>query len=77
MRLSSLLAVLVIQFSQCVSTFAVTIPTVPVGNPGNLTDTRYIDSNHPDGIGAVTYAFRIGASERAIVGRLLLDARFR
>jgi formylglycine-generating enzyme required for sulfatase activity len=42
---------------------AVTIETVPVGNPGNAPDTRYIDSFHPNGVGAVGYDFRVGKTE--------------
>ena len=38
---------------------AVTIETVPVGNPGNPADTRYVDS----GVGGVHYAYRIGKYE--------------
>jgi hypothetical protein len=38
---------------------AVTIDTVPIGNPGNLADTRY-DAN---GIGSVAYEFRMGKTE--------------
>jgi formylglycine-generating enzyme required for sulfatase activity len=45
------------------SAVAVTIPTVPVGNPGNLADTRYIDSYHPSGVGSVGYSFNIGKTE--------------
>jgi formylglycine-generating enzyme required for sulfatase activity len=39
--------------------YAVTIETVPIGNPGNQADTRY-DAN---GLGSVPYSFRIGATE--------------
>lgn len=42
---------------------AVTIPTVPIGNPGNTTDVRYIDIRHPNGVGGVTNPFRIGTTE--------------
>jgi formylglycine-generating enzyme required for sulfatase activity len=42
---------------------AVTIPTVPIGNPGNPADTRYTDSHHPSGVGAVAYSFNIGTTE--------------
>jgi formylglycine-generating enzyme required for sulfatase activity len=38
---------------------AVTIETVPVGDPGNLADTRYIAS----GVGSVGYDYRIGKYE--------------
>lgn len=37
--------------------FAVTIPTVPVGNAGNADDT------HGDGYGGVAYDYRIGKTE--------------
>src|SRR5258705_193055 len=42
---------------------AITIPTVPIGNPGNAADTRYIDSSHPSGVGAVAQPFNIGTTE--------------
>jgi len=42
---------------------AITIPTVPIGNPGNAADTRYIDSSHPSGVGAVAQSFNIGTTE--------------
>ena len=38
---------------------AVTIDTVPIGNPGNPADTRY----NPSGVGSVDYNFRIGKYE--------------
>ena len=38
---------------------AVTIETVPIGNPGNTADTRYIAS----GVGSVGYDYRIGKYE--------------
>jgi formylglycine-generating enzyme len=43
--------------------FAVTIPTVPVGNPGNPADMRYSDSDHPNGVGAVGNSFRMAKTE--------------
>lgn len=42
---------------------AITIPTVPIGNPGNAADTRYIDTSHPNGVGAVAQSFNIGTTE--------------
>src|SRR5882757_8470905 len=42
---------------------AITIPTVSIGNPGNNPDTRYIDSPHPNGVGAVAQSFNIGTTE--------------
>ncbi len=42
---------------------AVTIATVPIGNPGNPADTRYIDIFHPNSVGSVAYPFRMGATE--------------
>jgi formylglycine-generating enzyme required for sulfatase activity len=45
------------------TTLAVTIPTVPIGNPGDPADTRYIDSYHPNGVGSVAYPFQIGKTE--------------
>jgi formylglycine-generating enzyme len=38
---------------------AVTIPTVPVGNPGNAADTRYMAG----GVGSVGYGYLIGKTE--------------
>lgn len=38
---------------------AVTIATVPIGNPSNLADTRY----DPSGVGSVSYNFRMGKYE--------------
>src|SRR4051812_39193834 len=38
---------------------AVNIPTVPIGNSGNLADTRY----NPNGVGSVAYVFRIAKTE--------------
>ena len=38
---------------------AATIPTVPVGNPGNPADTRYDAS----GFGSVAYSYRVGKYE--------------
>lgn len=43
--------------------FAVTIPTVPVGNPGNPADMRYASFFHPNGVGSVGHAYRIGKTE--------------
>src|SRR5207253_2820362 len=41
-----------------------TIPAVFIGNPGNPSDTRYIDSNTPpNGFGSVAYSFNIGKTE--------------
>lgn len=40
-------------------THAVTIPTVPIGNPGNEADTRY----DATGFGSVGYNYRIGKDE--------------
>jgi formylglycine-generating enzyme required for sulfatase activity len=42
---------------------AISIDIVPVGNPGNPADTRYVDSDHPNGVGAVAYPFRMGKTE--------------
>jgi formylglycine-generating enzyme required for sulfatase activity len=43
--------------------FAITIPTVPIGNPGNPPDMRYVDAYHPSGVGSVGYSFRMGQTE--------------
>lgn len=42
---------------------AVTVPTVLIGDPLNAADTRYTDSQHPSGVGAVAYSFDIGTTE--------------
>jgi formylglycine-generating enzyme required for sulfatase activity len=42
---------------------AVTIETVPVGNPGNAPDLRYNLDERPEGYGAVPYRYRIGKYE--------------
>jgi sulfatase modifying factor 1 len=44
-------------------THAVTIPTVPIGNPGNPADMRFLSFSHPDGVGSVGYQYRIGKTE--------------
>ena len=41
----------------------VTIKTVAIGNPSNAADMRYIDANHPNGVGSVGYKFRMGKTE--------------
>jgi formylglycine-generating enzyme len=40
---------------------AVTIDTVPIGNPGNAADTRY--SLNPNGVGSVGQSFKMGKTE--------------
>jgi formylglycine-generating enzyme len=45
------------------SSQAITIATVPIGNPGNAPDLRYVDTFHPNGVGAVDYWFEIGKTE--------------
>src|SRR6476660_6473176 len=47
----------------CGNVNAVTIKTVPIGNPGNPADTRYLDWYHPNGFGSVAYEFNIGKTE--------------
>jgi formylglycine-generating enzyme required for sulfatase activity len=42
---------------------AVSIETVPIGNPGNPADTRYLGLDHPNGVGSVGYKFRMGETE--------------
>lgn len=61
--MNKLIAALIVTFLSTGLASAVTIETVPVGNPGNAADTRYIDSNHPTGVGSVAYPFRIGKTE--------------
>src|SRR5262249_42068792 len=60
--LSALVICTGIPFSAA-NSYAITIPTVPIGNPGNANDTRYIDSSHPSGVGAVSNSFNIGKTE--------------
>lgn len=62
MKLTNLLASLAATMLLAASAqAAITIDTVPVGNLGNLADTRY---SHPHGgVGAVDYAYRIGTTE--------------
>ena len=40
----------------------ITIATVPVGNPGNVADSRYVNDDHPN-LGAVPYSYNIGKTE--------------
>lgn len=63
MKRARLVVLCVAAFFACAVAQAVTIPTVPVGNPGNPADTRYIDADHPDSVGSVGYVFRIGKTE--------------
>ncbi len=42
---------------------AVLIDTVPIGNPGNAADTRYVPSQYPNPIGAVAYPYHMGKTE--------------
>jgi formylglycine-generating enzyme required for sulfatase activity len=44
---------------------AVTIETVPVGNPGNAPEMRYNLDQRPEGFGAVPYRYRIDKYEVA------------
>ncbi|MBX7073031.1 MAG: SUMF1/EgtB/PvdO family nonheme iron enzyme [Pirellulales bacterium] len=43
--------------------YAVTIPTVPVGNAGNAGDTQIMSTDVTTGYGAVAYDYRIGTTE--------------
>src|SRR5262245_56831327 len=63
MKRSSLHGALVASLLFTALSHAVTIATVPIGNPGNPTDTRYVDPIHPSGVGSVGYDFRIGKYE--------------
>ncbi len=56
-------AMLVAEFLLCNAALAITIPTVLIGTPSNSADTRYIDSQNPNGVGAVGYTYRIGTTE--------------
>jgi formylglycine-generating enzyme required for sulfatase activity len=56
------LTALVAAFFLASASHALTISTVPIGNPGNPADTRY----DPNGVGSVPYAFRMGVTEVTI-----------
>jgi formylglycine-generating enzyme required for sulfatase activity len=43
--------------------WAVTIQTVPIGNPGNRADHSNNDPELPSGVGAVAYRFAMGSTE--------------
>ena len=59
MKTTGFVALYFVTLFSIASTYAVTIPTVPIGNPGNLADTRY-DAN---GIGSVPHSFRMSKTE--------------
>lgn len=63
MKASQFAVVFFAVLSACSITEAAIIPTVPIGNPGNPADIRYIDWYHPNGAGSVGYAFNIGKTE--------------
>lgn len=63
MKATQSAALLALAFLCTAAAQAVTIATVPVGNPGNAADMRYIDSDHPNGVGSVAYSFHIGRTE--------------
>ena len=56
-------ALFLLAFMASAATHAIEIDTVSVGNPGNPADTRYLDAEHPAGVGSVGYSFRIGKTE--------------
>jgi formylglycine-generating enzyme required for sulfatase activity len=56
------LTAFVIVFVWALPAVGITIETVPVGNPGNAA-YPHITSAHPNGVGAVSYAYRIGRTE--------------
>jgi len=55
--------ILLMAYCAAATAQAVTIPTVLVGSPGNLADQRYLVSSRPEGVGAVSYSFRMGRGE--------------
>jgi hypothetical protein len=63
MRSRLITTLALVAFALAASSKAATITTVPIDNPGNLADTRYIESYHPSGVGAVAYSFNIGKTE--------------
>jgi formylglycine-generating enzyme len=63
MKLNQLAPTLIVAFFCYSSAAAITISTVPIGDPGNTVDTRYIDTYHPHGIGAVAQVFNMGTTE--------------
>jgi formylglycine-generating enzyme len=60
-RTNACLAILIVA---CLapSTSAVTIDTVPIGNPGNAPDARYLNRTQPN-LGSVAKSFNIGKTE--------------
>jgi formylglycine-generating enzyme required for sulfatase activity len=65
MKAKQSFALLVSAIFSCAAAHAapINISTVPIGNPGNPADTRYPDVQHPNGVGAVGYAFLIEKTE--------------
>jgi formylglycine-generating enzyme required for sulfatase activity len=60
-RTNACLATLIVALL-ALPTSAVTISTVPIGNPGNAPDARYLNSEQPN-LGSVVKAFNIGKTE--------------
>lgn len=58
-----LFGTLALLFASIAHLQAVTIPTVPVGNPGNANDPLAYDPNHSNLYGGVSYEYRIGTTE--------------
>jgi hypothetical protein len=54
-------ALVILLFSYATTACAVTIEVVPVGNPGNAPDARYVSAAWGDG--AVGYGYSIGKYE--------------
>jgi formylglycine-generating enzyme required for sulfatase activity len=53
-------ALAAMSFARCAT--AISIPTVPIANPGNPVDTRSVDGDH-QAVGSVSYAFQMGQTE--------------
>ncbi len=63
MKAARFASLLVIIFFSSAAARAVTIATVPIGNPGNPADMRYVDAVHPNGTGSVSASYKIGKTE--------------
>jgi formylglycine-generating enzyme len=63
MKLNQCVAALFAAIFTCASAQAINVLTVPIGNPGNAADIRWVDSNHPLGVGSVAIPFNMGKTE--------------
>jgi sulfatase modifying factor 1 len=58
-----MIRILVTVLSLAASASAITISTVPIGNPSNAANRYNTDSEHPNGVGSVAQLFNIGTTE--------------